>query len=94
MQIPGFNAEASLYKTTVNYHGTISQAAGISGVTLSASCTCTDPGCTWSCPQADPCLKFCSRLSGCARQRCICICNGGAPEPTGNPNIPCHFVCT
>ena len=36
----------------------------------------------------DPC-KRCSHLTGCARFRCFCQCNGGIWVPGGGPHFPC-----
>jgi hypothetical protein len=95
MRMPGFTAEASTYKSNIQYHVThmTNQVMDIGGrVTLAAgTCSCTDPGCTWSCPAPpiDPC--GCDRLHGCARIRCDCECNGGSTESA--PSAPCGFVC-
>lgn len=59
MNMPGFTAEASVYKTKGRYMSVGSHgASGRSGVVQSA--------------QGDVC--GCSHLSGCARKRCYCEC--------------------
>ena len=91
IRIPGFTAEDSLYATKQQYRGT--QGTGMrNGVTLAGTCTCTDPGCTWTCPLPPPppiddCDR-CMRLSGCARKICFCECGGGICVG------PCCRFCT
>ena len=89
MNMPGFSAEASVYKVARCYYRTSgrSRASAMRGVVGPAgACSCTDPGCTWTCPVPpppyDPCNR-CRRLSGCAQKRCFCECDGGI----------CHGEC-
>jgi hypothetical protein len=98
MNIPGFTAEAS-----VGVNAYRSYLAGAQGrdtsnpLVLAGSCTCTDPGCdnptcTCRCPITDPCDQ-CDRISNvCAKERCLCTCNGG--HISFSPRPPCFFQCT
>jgi hypothetical protein len=79
MTMPGFTANASVYKTNIQYQANSMRNYGSGtrdGVTLAA---------------IDPCAH-CGLLPGCARFRCFCICNDGVPIPVHRP--PCNFVCT
>jgi len=97
MTLPGFTADSSIYRTRLSYYTAMgSGALGVpadpmaSGdITMAGSCTCTDPGCTWTCPPPppDPCQR-CNSLSGCARFKCFCKCAGGVLTPP-NPWFPC-----
>ena len=94
MNIPGFTASASAYKTSGRYFMT-SMTSQIGGVTLAGTCTCTDPNCTWTCPIPDPCARCGSLPTPCARARCFCLCEGGIPVSCRpGPSCPCGFLCT
>jgi hypothetical protein len=87
MNMPGFTAEASVYKTKGRYYTTSISHELLSmseGVELAGTCTCTAPGCdnpTCSCtcpPPQDPCQIKCGGLkSSCLRRSCFCDCAGG-----------------
>ncbi len=80
MTMPGFTAEASVYATQ-NRYLTGLQGWGLNNrVALAGTCTCTDPGCTFSCPSPPPpppppdCRRQCA--GGRNTQQC-CDCTGG-----------------
>jgi hypothetical protein len=80
MTTPGFTAEASVYASQ-NRYLTGLQGSGLSSrVALAGSCTCTDPGCTFSCPSPPPPPDCTAECAGQhfpqVTQRC-CDCNGG-----------------
>src|SRR5882724_7672012 len=80
MNRPGFNADASVYKTNSQYRigSTTSQTSGIrNGITLAGTCTCTDPHCTWTCPRQPPTCPECQFLAGCNLGECRCERLGG-----------------
>src|SRR5271166_4180910 len=64
MTMPGFTAESSVY-VTQNQYLTGLQGWGLNNrVALAGTCTCSDPGCTFSCPSPpppplDPCRDVC-----------------------------------
>jgi hypothetical protein len=95
INIPGFTAEASLYKTNLQYHLASMQRGGVSNsITLAGACTCTDPGCSWTCPSPpppDPC-EHCQGLTGRARFVCECECGGGIIRP--GSCTPFRLCCT
>ncbi len=85
MRIPGFAAEAALFKThqACRWAGAsgqngaaVSAAAMLSGNIIPIDLCALFP---WLC---DPCRR-CYGLSGTARQSCFCICNGGVPLVVG-----------
>lgn len=95
MNMPGFNAESSVYVTQYRYMTAMRGYAANNGVALAGTCTCSDPGCdnptcTCSCPIQDPC-DVCDRLVGCNRLACECRCNGGRLAAGGLG--PCPFHC-
>lgn len=98
MKLPGFTAEAALHEAMNTYRpsGLMRQSAATrNGVVLAGTCTCTDPGCTWTCPTPQPpnaCTR-CEPLSGCAKLKCLCECEGGIPVPVDAPTR-CGWVCT
>jgi hypothetical protein len=68
MRLPGFVAQASLYRTNMNYQGTAEANLGDSGRSVSAQwefCTSCEPNCTRIC--CDPIGQF---GYGCARTLC------------------------
>jgi hypothetical protein len=103
MTLPGFNAETSLYKTSVHYRlkGTSVQAGGIMpqlcGPCFRDSTGACVKNCTFPCsPSAcqDDCTIQCPQCNGfvgCARLACCCLCLGGSLGP--DPTSPCHFRC-
>ncbi len=98
MNWPGFTAEAAIRGSQRQSYGEVFGHGGSrSGVEMSGSCTCSDPGCenptcTCACPPPpDPCDR-CLRLpNACARTRCFCTCEGGILRPSPRP--PCFFNC-
>jgi hypothetical protein len=55
MNLPGFQASASLCASTNVYWAGASQHAGGAITPAQNSCTCTSPQCTWSCPTGPNC---------------------------------------
>jgi len=89
MSMPGFAAQVSLYQSSGHYRSTTMQGIGIDSIALAGTCTCSDPGCTWSCPAPPPpddCNRQCGHLTGCARNRCFC-------EADACGNGICHGSC-
>jgi hypothetical protein len=80
MTMPGFTAEVSVYASHNRYLAGL-QASGLSSrVALAGSCTCTDPGCTFSCPltpfsPSDPCRRKCAgqHFPNVTQQCCDCM---------------------
>ncbi len=88
MNMPGFTAEVSVYRTSKYSHmaAAFGQAGGTAIYRIQPQTIW--PGPIWP---ADPC----ARLWGCARIRCECIMAGGYPETVRiTPQTPCGFVCT
>jgi hypothetical protein len=87
MTIPGFTAEASAYESTSQY--SVFAWDGTHGTRgVSPASTHTDqalPG------GIDPCRR-CNRMTGCARSRCLCQCDGGIPVASSHAH--CGFLCT
>ena|SRR5215471_10066320 len=99
MNIPGFTADASIYRMNEGYYMSgVMNSVNSEGVTLAGSCTCSDPTCanpTCSCscpPPPDPCTHCASLPTLCARVRCFCTCAGGIPVPSHFGQ--CGFLCT
>jgi hypothetical protein len=98
MKLPGFTAEAAIYRAMSNYRpsGLTHKSSAVGGsIILAGTCTCTDPSCTWTCPAPqppNPCTR-CEPLSGCAKLECLCICEGGIPVHVDSPTR-CGWVCT
>jgi len=98
MNMPGFTAEASVGVNARGFYLAGRQDQDMSNrVALAGSCTCTDPQCdnptcTCSCPVVDPCLQCDSITNVCAKERCLCTCNGGRISSSLRP--PCFFQCT
>ncbi len=85
MNMPGFAAEAALYKTREGYRvdgasgqngAAVRTAAMLSGDIIPIDLCALFP---WLC---NPCRR-CYGLSGIARQSCFCVCNGGVPIVVG-----------
>jgi hypothetical protein len=87
MTIPGFTAEASAYKSTGQYHMSALDGAhrtlGVSPASAHTDQALAGP--------IDPCRR-CIRMSGCARSRCLCQCDGGIPIASSHAH--CGFLCT
>lgn len=87
MTIPGFTAEASAYESRRQYRGfALDGTLRASGVSLAGALA----------PQApiepiDPCRR-CARMFGCAKNRCLCQCDGGVPIASSHAH--CGFLCT
>ena len=77
MNTPGFTAEVSVYATQ-NRYLTAQQGWGLNNrVALAGTCTCTDPGCTFSCPSPPPPPDPCDAVCRGHNPRACCICSGG-----------------
>jgi hypothetical protein len=90
MTLPGFNAEASFYGSSLQYFGlAAAQATRIeSFLGLAAdSCVCTSPNCTWSCPAPPP--PDCT-TTGCRRGLVCCDC---VDPPRCTSPILCNRLC-
>jgi hypothetical protein len=98
MSMPGFSAEASVYRQNGHYYTTSNWASAISwGLRVAGTCTCSDPGCdnptcTCSCPQQDPCDARCGGISdNCKQRQCYCTCYGGKWQRCDQ--APCYYCC-
>jgi hypothetical protein len=88
MTLPGFNAETSLYSSSLAYFGgAAAQATHIeSFLRLAAdSCVCTSPNCTWSCPPLD------CTTTGCPPGRVCCDC---VDPPRCTSRFLCNRLCS
>jgi hypothetical protein len=100
MNMPGLTAEASIYKTNLQYRSTNTQGISMrNSVYLAGACKCTDPNCTWMClsPSPDLCKIECQGLTGCALSRYYCTCGenlGTIHETVPTSFNPCGFYCT
>ncbi len=85
MSMPGFAAEGALFRTGEIYRvaGASGQnAAGVRGAAILPGNTIPIDICAlfpWLC---NPCRR-CIGLTGLARQKCFCVCNGGVPIVVG-----------
>jgi hypothetical protein len=80
MRIPGYGAEVSIYRSSVQYRTVMNAGIAQSGAVAR--------------PQQSIPLDFCDRVCaqrGCSARRACCICNDGVPVP--NPRFPCGFFC-
>jgi hypothetical protein len=84
MRIPGYDAEASVYRSSVQYRTVmaagIARSGAVAGQQLSEFLSIP----------LDPCDRVCLQR-GCSARRACCICEGGVPVP--NPRFPCGFFC-
>ncbi len=79
MTIPGFTADAAIYEGAGQYR--VSATRSDRGT----------PGVTPASIIVDPCRR-CSRMTGCAKSRCLCQCDGGIAM--SNSHAHCGFLCT
>jgi hypothetical protein len=86
MTIPGFTAEASVYEGAGQYRAPLMLGTrSTPGISPAYATTDLASG------GLDPC-RLCSRMTGCAKSRCLCRCDGGIA--ISNSHAHCGFLCT
>jgi hypothetical protein len=87
MTIPGYRAEASLYRSSGQYRAALAaDLAPFGGVAVPQQSGLLP----FAAISQDPCQRVCAQGGGAAARSC-CLCNGGIPVP--NPRFRCGFFC-
>jgi hypothetical protein len=87
MTMPGYRAEASLYRSSGQYRAALAAGfAPLGGVAVPQQSDLLP----FAPISQNPCQRVCAQR-GCSAARACCICNGGVPVP--NPRFRCGFFC-